>query len=182
MIESFEIVDTKGTNMTTTTNETSGMIGNQTNQTGQGGNETQQGVGQLLEQIGVNEKLANEFAYNGTSFDKFLKEKLILTYGKDYILNNAMNRSAEAGMIEAVNNCMSPLGQAFGGTLCDFGLSTVYEICQALPEATFICASPDIGNHLANRNITEGQTDKIAWLFIGSRETLADVYSQNSTS
>lgn len=122
---------------------------------------------------------ANEFAYNGTSFDKYLKEKIIPAYGKEYVLNTMINRSAETKMVEGVNLCMSPLGQAFGGTSCDFSLPFLYEACQALPEATYICASPAVGNHLASRNITEGQTDKMAWLFLANKETLTGSNSTN---
>jgi hypothetical protein len=155
-------------NTTTATRETSGLMGNQI---GQEGNETQQGG--PLEQLGVNERLANEFAYNGTSFDGYLKEKAIPEYGKDYLLSTVFNQSVESEMMKAVTICMSPLGQAIAETICDFAVSGAYEVCQALPEAMFICASPDIGTQLANRNITEGQTDKMAWLFFSKIGALA---------
>jgi hypothetical protein len=139
---------------------------------------------QVLAQMNITgSEIASEFAYNGTSFDTYLKEKIIPMYERDYLLKNIINRSAESGMVDAVNKCISPLGQAFAPIQCDFGLSAIYEVCQALPEATFICESPSIGNHLANRNITEGQTDKMAWLFFGNMGVLSgDSFSTTLTN
>lgn len=177
---SIVVAQQKMTNTTIAANETGGMVGNQTvgvdNQVGQGGNETQESGS--LGPIGIGQNLAGEFAYNGTSFDGYLKEKAIPKYGKDYLLSTIFNRSAEDEMTKFVTICMTPFGESIAGTLCNFSLSAAYEVCQALPEAMFICATPDIGNHLANQNITDGQTDKMAWLYYSKVRALINQIAQ----
>ena len=111
-----------------------------------------------------------QFANNGTSFDGYFKQQLstMNTTGK-LALEAAIEKisSNQSALTTGANACMSPLGQIFGGFICDYGLSLVYELCQAFPNLNqlIVCASPTIANHLAERNIPDGQTDRLAWLF-----------------
>src|SRR5690242_20317728 len=87
-----------------------------------------------------------QLAANGTSVDQFLK----------------MTRD-EA--IHLANYCTSspPPDKT---TFCDFAVATVFELCQAVPDQLYICASPAISSYLSSRNISDGQTDKMAWMFV----------------
>jgi hypothetical protein len=71
---------------------------------------------------------------------------------------------------------MTPVGKAFAPFQCDFGLAAVYEVCQALPEASFICLSPTIGNWRAQTSQTD-KTDKMAWSYFGNLEKFGNVSS-----
>ena len=94
-------------------------------------------------------ELMKQLAANGTSVDQFLK----------------MTRD-EA--IHLANYCTSSIDNSIPDKtpFCDFVVATVFEVCQAFPDQLYICASPAISNYLSNRNITDGQTDKMAWMFV----------------
>jgi hypothetical protein len=69
----------------------------------------------------------------------------------------------QSALTKGATVCMSPLG-AF---ICDYTLSLMYEFCQIIPNPNqfIVCASPTIANYLAEKNIPDGQTDRLAWLF-----------------
>ena len=64
--------------------------------------------------------------------------------------------------------CMSSLSRGLMGSLnCDYMLAMAYESCQAAPERIpEICISPALKDYLKNENITDGQTDKLVWLYL----------------
>jgi len=122
------------------------------------------------EQQAITEGNLLEFANNGTSFDGYFKQHInsLNEMGK-LALETAMQKisSNQSDLTKGVNVCISPLGQMFGAFICDYGLSLVYEFCQTVPNPNqlIVCASPTIANYLSERNIPDGQTDRLAWLF-----------------
>jgi hypothetical protein len=103
-------------------------------------------------------ELMQQLAANGTSFDQFIK-----------VINarySFLTPAGRDGYILAANYCTSSPPPPDKTTFCNFAVATVFELCQAIPDQLYICASPAVSNYLSNRNITDGQTDKMAWMFI----------------
>ena len=97
---------------------------------------------------------------NGTSYDKYFKKSLEL--------NQTRQPLNESAVSDGVNMCMSSIGRALIGALnCDYNLSLAYEACQAIPERIpSICIPSALKNYLKRENISDGQTDKLAWLYL----------------
>ena len=122
------------------------------------------------EQQAITEEDLLQFANKGTSFDGYFKQRInTLNKTGDLTLEAAMEEisSNQSALTKGANVCMSPLGQMFGAFICDYTLSLMYEFCQTIPNPNqfIVCASPTIANYLAERNIRDGQTDRLAWLF-----------------
>jgi plastocyanin len=122
------------------------------------------------EQQEITEEDLLQFANNGTSFDDYFKQRInSLNKTGKLTLDAAVEKisSNQSALTKGANVCMSPLGQMFGAFICDYTLSLVYEFCQTIPNPNqfIVCASPTIANYLAERNIPDGQTDRLAWLF-----------------
>ena len=84
------------------------------------------------------------------------------------MLNQNQPPINESAVVRGVNMCMSSIMRALVGALnCDYALSFAYETCQVIPEEIpSICIPPALKNYLKNENITDGQTDKLAWFYL----------------
>lgn len=121
-----------------------------------------------------------QLAANGTSFDLAFKHRIDAMKAAKI----PVNYTSFVPPLKGINLCLSPMGKAFGQTICDFGMAMVYELCQAIPDQlSYICTMPSINNYLKDRNMVDGQTDKLAWQFLlHSKEITANPYeSTNST-
>jgi hypothetical protein len=87
--------------------------------------------------------------------------------------------------LRTINLCTSALAKVFGQSLCDLAMATVYEFCQAIPNQLSYCAMPAINSYIKDRNMVDGQTDKLAWqTVLHGKEIAANPYgiSDNSTA
>jgi hypothetical protein len=86
--------------------------------------------------------------------------------------------------IRTINLCTSALAKVFGQSLCDLAMATVYEFCQAIPNQLSYCTMPAINSYIKDRNMVDGQTDKLAWqTVLDGKEIAANPYgiTDNST-
>jgi hypothetical protein len=130
----------------------------------------------------LSDQQIQQFISNGTSFDGFIKKKAVEfnTTGSIHLKATTSNKTSESELLNAVNMCMSLLGQAFAAIMCDLSLSILYEVCQVIPDMTpLVCQTPTLGNYLLSRNIPDGQTDKMAWLFLLHVKELANSSSSS---
>jgi hypothetical protein len=112
-----------------------------------------------------------ELAVNGTSFDVFVKHRIdAMNAAKIPVNYTALDPPK---LLKGINSCASPLGKAYAQTLCDFTIALVYELCQAIPDhLSDICVMPSINSYLKDRNLVDGQTDKLAWQFLLHRKEI----------
>jgi hypothetical protein len=123
-----------------------------------------------------------QLAVNGTSFDGAIKQRIAAMDAAKIPVN--YTALAPSNLLKAINVCVSPLGKVFAQTICDFGMAFVYELCQAIPDKlSYICIMPSINSYIKDRNMVDGQTDKLAWQFLlHYKEITANPYgSSNST-
>jgi hypothetical protein len=122
-----------------------------------------------------------QLAANGTSFDGFIKHRIAVMNAAKIPTNYT---SISDRLLKGINICVSPLGKAFAQTLCDFTMATIYEICQAIPDRMYVCVTPSVNSYIKDRNLVDGQTDKLAWQFVlHQSEILTNPYvSSNSTA
>jgi hypothetical protein len=120
-----------------------------------------------------------ELAVNGTSFDVFVKHRIdAMNAAKIPVDYTALDPSK---LLNGVNTCASPIGKAYAQTLCDFTIALVYELCQAIPDhLSDICMIPSINSYLKDRNLADGQTDKLAWQFLLHRNEITTNPSESS--
>jgi PsbP len=120
-----------------------------------------------------------ELGLNGTSFDVFVKHRIdAMNAAKIPVDYTALDPSK---LLNGVNSCASPAGKAFVQTLCDFTIALVYELCLAIPDhLSDICVTPSINSYLKDRNLVDGQTDKLAWQFLLHRNEITANPSENA--
>jgi hypothetical protein len=75
-------------------------------------------------------------------------------------------------LLKGISICVSPLGKLLAQTVCDFLMAYVYEACQAILDRLYVCGSTSINSYIKNRNLVDGQTDKLAWISILLRNEL----------
>jgi hypothetical protein len=120
-----------------------------------------------------------ELAVNGTSFDVFVRHRIdAMNAAKIPVDYTALDPSK---LLNGVNSCASPIGKAYAQTLCDFTIALVYELCQAIPDhLADICMMPSINSYLKDRNLVDGQTDKLAWQSLLHRKEITANPSESS--
>jgi hypothetical protein len=119
----------------------------------------------------ISQQQQQQLAANGTSFDGFIKQRIAAMDAAKIPVNYTAFDPPR--LFKVVNVCVSPLGKAFAQTVCDFVTSTVYEMCQAIPDQlSYVCMMPAINSYLKDRNIVDGQTDRLAWQFALHREEI----------
>src|SRR4051794_15295900 len=119
----------------------------------------------------ISQQQQQQLAANGTSFDGFIKHRIAAMNAAKIPVNYTAFDPPR--LLKVVNVCVSPLGKAFAQTVCDFVMATVYEMCQAIPDQlSYVCMIPAINSYLKDRNMVDGQTDKVAWQFALHREEI----------
>ena len=114
---------------------------------------------------GISPQQLEQLSKNGTSFDGFLKHRITQMRMAGIPLNYSTSQTGQ--MLKAITYCTSPLGKAFAQVLCDFGMAALYELCQAIPSGElYICLTPAVNSYIKDRNMTDGQTDQLAWAFV----------------
>jgi hypothetical protein len=124
-----------------------------------------------------------QLAANNTSFDVFLKHRIAAMNAAKIPVNYRAFNSLDA--LKSINLCTSALAKVFGQSLCDSAMATLYEICQAIPDHVSYCVMPSINSYIKDRNMVDGQTDKLAWqVVLHGKEIAANPYgiSDNSTA
>jgi hypothetical protein len=130
----------------------------------------------------ISQEQRQQLAANGTSFDGFIKHRIAAMNAAKIPVNYSALDPPK--LLKGINVCMSPLGKTFAQTICDFVMAMVYEVCQAIPDQlSYICAMPSINSYIKDRNMVDGQTDKLAWQFVLHREEItANPYEGSSNS
>jgi PsbP len=121
-----------------------------------------------------------ELVVNGTPFDVFVKHRIdAMNAAKIPVDYTALDPSK---LLKGINSCASPIGKTYAQTLCDSTIALVYELCQVIPDhLSDICVMPSINSYLKDRNLVDGQTDKLAWQFLLHRkEITANPYESSN--
>ena len=123
-----------------------------------------------------------QLAANATSFDAAIKQRIACNERTKIPINYTSLDPSK--FLKAINLCMSPLGRASAQTLCDFRMAMVYELCQAIPDKlSYICIMPSINSYLKDRNMVDGQTDKLVWQsLLHSKEITANPYGNSNST
>ena len=130
----------------------------------------------------ISQEQQQQLAANGTSFDGFIKHR-IAAMNAAKIPVNYTTAFDPPRLSKIVNVCVSPLGKVFAQTVCDFVMATVYEMCQAIPDQlSYLCLMPAINSYIKDRNMVDGQTDKLAWQFALHREEITANPFESSTN
>jgi hypothetical protein len=130
----------------------------------------------------ISQEQQEQLAANGTSFDGFIKHRIAAMNAAKIPVNVTVLNSSDA--LRTINICTSALAKVFGQSLCDLAMATIYEFCQAIPNQLSYCVMPAINSYIKDRNMVDGQTDKLAWqAVLHGKEVAANPYgiSDNST-
>jgi hypothetical protein len=131
----------------------------------------------------ISQEQQQQLVANGTFFDGFIKHRIAAMNAAKIPVNVTFLNSSDA--IRTINLCTSALAKVFGQSLCDLAMATVYEFCQSIPDQLSYCAMPAINSYIKDRNMVDGQTDKLAWqALLHGKEIAANPYeiSDNSTA
>jgi hypothetical protein len=109
----------------------------------------------------ISQEQQQQLVANGTFFDGFIKHRIAAMNAAKIPVNVTFLNSSDA--IRTINLCTSALAKVFGQSLCDLAMATVYEFCQSIPDQLSYCAMPAINSYIKDRNMVDGQTDKLAW-------------------
>ena len=107
-------------------------------------------------------ELSQQLAANGTSFDGFIKHRIAeMNAAGIPVKYPDLNSSL---LVNGINACASLPGKASEQTFCDFAMAFIQELCQAVPDQLSSCDKmPSINSYMKNRNLVDGQTDKLVW-------------------
>jgi hypothetical protein len=131
----------------------------------------------------ISQEQQQQLAANGTSFDGFIKHRIAAMNAAGIPVNVTFLNSPD--VLKSINLCTSVLAKVFGQSLCDLAMATVYEFCQTIPDQLSYCVMPAINSYIKDRNMADGQTDKLAWqAVLHGKEIAANPYgiSDNSTA
>ena len=130
----------------------------------------------------ISSKQLEQLSKNGTSFDGFLKHRMTEMRMAGIPLNYSTSETGE--QLKFITYCTSPLGKAFIQVLCDFGMAALYELCQAIQSGElYTCLSPAVNSYIKDRNMTDGQTDQLAWAFVlHYKEITQNPYDNNNNN
>jgi hypothetical protein len=131
----------------------------------------------------ISQEQQQQLAANGTSFDGFIKHRIAAMHAAGIPVNVTFLNSPD--VLKSINLCTSALAKVFGQSLCDLAMATVYEFCQTIPDQLSYCVMPAINSYIKDRNMADGQTDKLAWqAVLHGKEIAANPYgiSDNSTA